>query len=180
MSALGQKQTHAVQQRMSALPPIPTEKADIRKRSCQLYPRKRTFNALINSLGSSVPSRRIRPSLKDISTASRPETLYSQPRGVRWMPKPYHQGFLTAVADAMSPRAICFFHTPIPNHQFRAAVSISIVSDEKMTPAIATMTMSGPAMARTLVSRANIAAVITKGTGSSAARRRNLPVCVWL
>ena len=29
MSALGQKQTHAVQQRMSALPPIATEKADI-------------------------------------------------------------------------------------------------------------------------------------------------------
>ena len=29
MSALGQKQTHAVQQRMSALPPIATAKADI-------------------------------------------------------------------------------------------------------------------------------------------------------
>src|SRR5262245_45180141 len=38
MSALGQKQTHAVQQRMSALPPITTAKADIRKRSCLLYP----------------------------------------------------------------------------------------------------------------------------------------------
>ena len=34
MSALGQKQTYAVQQRMSALPPIATAKADIRKRSC--------------------------------------------------------------------------------------------------------------------------------------------------
>src|SRR5262245_15585384 len=42
MSALGQKQTHAVQQRMSALPPIATVKADIRKRACLLYPRKRT------------------------------------------------------------------------------------------------------------------------------------------
>src|SRR5262245_233976 len=42
MSALGQKQTHAVQQRMSALPPIATAKADIRKRSCLLYPQKRT------------------------------------------------------------------------------------------------------------------------------------------
>jgi len=38
MSALGQKQTHAVQQRMSALPPIATAKADIRKRSCLLSP----------------------------------------------------------------------------------------------------------------------------------------------
>src|SRR5262245_42955782 len=42
MSALGQKQTHAVQQRMSALLPIATAKADIRKRSFPLYPRKRT------------------------------------------------------------------------------------------------------------------------------------------
>jgi len=42
MSALGQKQTYAVQQVMSALPPIATEKADIRNRSCLLYPQKRT------------------------------------------------------------------------------------------------------------------------------------------
>ena len=42
MSALGQKQTHALRQRMSALPLIATAKADIRKRSCLLYPRKRT------------------------------------------------------------------------------------------------------------------------------------------
>src|SRR5262245_24126944 len=42
MSALGQKQTHAVQQRMSALPPIATTKADICKRSCLLCPQKRT------------------------------------------------------------------------------------------------------------------------------------------
>src|SRR5262249_53711462 len=34
MSALGHKQTYAVQQPMSALPPIATAKADIRKRSC--------------------------------------------------------------------------------------------------------------------------------------------------
>src|SRR5262245_11604553 len=34
MSALGQKQTCAVQNGMSALPPIATAKADIRKRSC--------------------------------------------------------------------------------------------------------------------------------------------------
>src|SRR5262249_28364691 len=42
MSALGQKQTYAVQKPMSALPPIATAKADFRKRSCLLYPRKRT------------------------------------------------------------------------------------------------------------------------------------------
>jgi hypothetical protein len=42
MSALGQKQTFAPQQGMSALPPIATAKADSRNRSCPLYPRKRT------------------------------------------------------------------------------------------------------------------------------------------
>src|SRR5262249_35027677 len=42
MSALGQKQTYAVQQTMSALPPIATAKADYRERSCPVYPRKRT------------------------------------------------------------------------------------------------------------------------------------------
>src|SRR5262249_20291873 len=42
MSALGQKQTYAVHKLMSALHPIATAKADSRKRSCPLYPRKRT------------------------------------------------------------------------------------------------------------------------------------------
>src|SRR5215469_15530056 len=42
MSALGHKQTYAVQERISALPPIATAKADSRKRSCLLYPQKRT------------------------------------------------------------------------------------------------------------------------------------------
>jgi len=42
MSALGQKQTYAVQNGMSALAPIATVKADIRKRSCLLSLRKRT------------------------------------------------------------------------------------------------------------------------------------------
>src|SRR6476620_11829783 len=42
MSALGQKQTYAVQNGMSALPPIATAKADICPWSCRLYPRKRT------------------------------------------------------------------------------------------------------------------------------------------
>src|SRR5262249_12467269 len=45
MSALGQKQTHAVRQRMSALSPIATVKADIRKTSCLLYPQKQTCAA---------------------------------------------------------------------------------------------------------------------------------------
>jgi len=43
MSALGHKQTYAVQQPMSALPPIATTKADFRKTSCLLYPQKRTY-----------------------------------------------------------------------------------------------------------------------------------------
>src|SRR5262249_20855680 len=42
MSAKGQKRTYAVQNVMSALPPKATAKADPRKGSCLLYPRKRT------------------------------------------------------------------------------------------------------------------------------------------
>src|SRR5215471_5442812 len=42
MSALGQKQTCALQDVMSALPPIATAKAKFRKRPCLLQPRKRT------------------------------------------------------------------------------------------------------------------------------------------
>jgi len=42
MSALGQKRTYAMQKAMSALPPIATAKADIRKTPCLLYPRKQT------------------------------------------------------------------------------------------------------------------------------------------
>src|SRR4030095_5629404 len=41
MSALGQKPTYALQKGMSALP-LMTAKADSRKRSCPLYPQKRT------------------------------------------------------------------------------------------------------------------------------------------
>src|SRR5262245_50004859 len=53
MSALGQKQTYAVQNPMSALPPIATAKADSRKRSCRLCPRKRTcaVHQLMSALG---------------------------------------------------------------------------------------------------------------------------------
>jgi hypothetical protein len=42
MSALGHKPTYAVQKGTSALPPIATAKPDSRKRSCPLYPQKRT------------------------------------------------------------------------------------------------------------------------------------------
>jgi integrase len=45
MSALGHKQTCAPQKAMSALAPIATAKADFRKRSSPLYPRKRTCAA---------------------------------------------------------------------------------------------------------------------------------------
>ena len=42
MSALGQKQTHAVQRRMSALPPNSDRESEFPQKSCPLYPRKRT------------------------------------------------------------------------------------------------------------------------------------------
>jgi hypothetical protein len=41
MSALGQKQTYAVQKGMSALHPIATAKADLRKTPCRLYANSR-------------------------------------------------------------------------------------------------------------------------------------------
>jgi hypothetical protein len=53
MSALGQKQTYAAQQLMSALLLIAAAKADFRTRSCLLYPQKRTFavHKLMSALG---------------------------------------------------------------------------------------------------------------------------------
>src|SRR5262249_51219565 len=53
MSAFGQKQTYAVHQPMSALPPKATAKADSRKRPCLLYPQKRTCAVrwLMSALG---------------------------------------------------------------------------------------------------------------------------------
>jgi len=41
--SLGHKRTFAVQKAMSALPLRATEKADIRKTACLLYPPKRTI-----------------------------------------------------------------------------------------------------------------------------------------
>jgi hypothetical protein len=53
MSALGQKQTYAPHNGMSALPPIATTKADMRHKPCPLYPRKRTCAAqtVMSALG---------------------------------------------------------------------------------------------------------------------------------
>jgi hypothetical protein len=53
MSALGQKQTFAVHQPMSALHPIATAKADMCQGSCPHYPRKRKCAAqtVMSALG---------------------------------------------------------------------------------------------------------------------------------
>src|SRR5262249_4251046 len=67
MSALGQKQTYAPQQAMSALPQIATEKADFRKRSCLLYPRKRTCAA--HTLMSALGQKRTSPHHSIVSSA---------------------------------------------------------------------------------------------------------------
>src|SRR5262245_43117471 len=45
MSALGQKRTYAVQNAMSALPPIATAKADLSQAVMSALPQKRTFGA---------------------------------------------------------------------------------------------------------------------------------------
>lgn len=46
------------------------------------------FNAAVSSSGSSVPIRKIRPEVKDSSTASKPETFQSQPPGTQRIPQP--------------------------------------------------------------------------------------------
>ena len=53
MSALGQKQTCAPQKAMSAITQIATAKADSRKGSCLLYPRKQTcaVHSLVPAMG---------------------------------------------------------------------------------------------------------------------------------
>jgi hypothetical protein len=66
MSALGQERTYAPQQAMSALSPIATVKADIRKRPCLLYPQKRTCAAqpVMSAMGHKRTSRRAKNFLK--------------------------------------------------------------------------------------------------------------------
>jgi hypothetical protein len=65
MSALGQKQTYAPQQAMSALYPIATAKADMPQWSCPLYPKKQTcavqlgMSALGQKRTSAQPTKRI-------------------------------------------------------------------------------------------------------------------------
>jgi hypothetical protein len=49
-SALGHKETFALQNVMSALPPIATAKADLRKNAISALPRKRTCAVFIASL----------------------------------------------------------------------------------------------------------------------------------
>ena len=66
MSALGQKRTHAVQQRMSALPPIATAKADISSGSCPLYTQKRTWLLAATAFGGRQPSLSSISSAKEI------------------------------------------------------------------------------------------------------------------
>src|SRR5262249_35559127 len=61
MSALGHKQTYAPQKGMSALPPIATEKADMREWSCLLYPQERTCAA--QPAMSAMGQKRTSPSL---------------------------------------------------------------------------------------------------------------------
>ena len=56
MSALGQKQTCALHQPMSALPPIATAKADIPQKACLLYPLKRTFCAVFRAVSRALPA----------------------------------------------------------------------------------------------------------------------------
>src|SRR6185436_14529996 len=62
MAALGHKRTLALQNGVSALPPIATGKADMRQWSCPLYPRKRTCAAqtVMSALGQKRTSRLIR------------------------------------------------------------------------------------------------------------------------
>jgi hypothetical protein len=83
MSALGQKQTNAVHQPMSALPSIATAKAYFRKTSCLLYPRKRTcaVHRLMSALGQ-----------KRTYDRSSPGHSRQRGNGVGWImpPRPCH------------------------------------------------------------------------------------------
>jgi hypothetical protein len=71
MSALGQKPTYALQQAMSALHPISTAKAKLRKRPCPLYPRKRTFKQLTSVNFFSTRLRRFSSRLALVSLSCR-------------------------------------------------------------------------------------------------------------
>src|SRR4030095_7259193 len=75
MSALGQKQTYALQQAMSALHPIATAKADICASSCPLYPRKQT--CAVHQLMSALGQKRTWPALfKNLGGAGEDQMRY--------------------------------------------------------------------------------------------------------
>src|SRR5215813_4436814 len=90
MSAMGQKQTYAVQQPMSALLPIATAKADSRNTPCPLYLRKRTCAVQLgmSALGQ---KRTYRPRVvRDYVTShhtSLPKLVHREARAVR-SPRP--------------------------------------------------------------------------------------------
>src|SRR5262245_11814038 len=82
MSALSQKQTYAVQNVMSALPPIATAKADSRKRSCLLYPQKQT--CAVHTLMSALGQKRTLACLFDhLVGLGEQRRRYREPEGLR-------------------------------------------------------------------------------------------------
>jgi hypothetical protein len=82
MSLLGHKQTYAVHQPMSALPPIATAKADMPQWSCLLYPRKRTCAAqtVMSALGQ---KRTFVRSLDYLVSGYQQAGRHSQAKGLR-------------------------------------------------------------------------------------------------
>src|SRR5262249_54591788 len=118
MSALGHKQTYAVQQPMSALPPIATAKADFRTTSCLLYPQKRTcavhqpmsalgqkrtsstlFNHLIGAASYSITSSARASSVGGIVKRSALAAF-------RFMTKSNFSGCCTGSSDGLAPLKI--------------------------------------------------------------------------
>src|SRR5262245_23239574 len=68
---LGQKQTCALQNVMSALPPIATAKAKFRRRPCPLYPQERTCAV---QLGMSALGQKRTPTFYSITSSARAST----------------------------------------------------------------------------------------------------------
>src|SRR5262245_17565632 len=98
MSALGQKQTFAVQKGTSALPPIATAKADMRKWSCPLYPPKADMWGATSDVcfgpkaditfefnRDNLPGRRLLPGAVDGDTSDRSARVqYPALQAVTW------------------------------------------------------------------------------------------------
>src|SRR5215510_10742662 len=100
MSALGHKRTFAMHKLMSALPPIATAKADIRKRSCPLYTRKRTcaLQLQMSALGQKRTSRALF------------DDLISPRKEFRGHVEPEHSGGL-GIDDQL--KLVCLHHRQI-------------------------------------------------------------------